>query len=286
LLDDPDVRVYVLEHGDSLLGAALINREGGFDAALAEAIYRGERRPPGHLLPQTLSFHAGCRQAATLTYARIMRIAVHPQWQGKGLGSELLHQLVAMEGRQPVSAIGTSFGASAELLRFWQRAGFELVRMGFTRDHASGAYSAVMLRPLHDDAIPVFEQVRRDFRHALVCWLQGPLADVSEDVQAMLQSEVLADSQPLSQAERRQLEVFADSHRGVEACLWPLLKLVGEHEDLLPRLQANEQRVIRERLLGNRCWPEVVAATGVSGKSRAVELLRRAVKHLLLLSKP
>jgi tRNA(Met) cytidine acetyltransferase len=273
-----------LEQGETLLGALLINQEGGFDNALAEAIYRGERRPRGHLLAQTLSFHGGCRQAASLEYARVMRIAVHPERQGHGLGSHLLAQVVELERQQPVAAIGTSFGASSELLRFWQRAGFELVRMGFTRDHASGSHSAVMLKPLNRAGESVFRDVRQRFRQALACWLAGPLADVPTDISDLLSHQALTDFTPLSKVERGELVVFADSHRGVEACLCPLLKLARENADLIAKLKEEERQVIISRLIQNQSWSQVVVDCGVAGKSQAVALLRRAIGRLLLLS--
>jgi len=111
LLDDENVRLYTLELAGVILAAVLVNQEGGFDDQLSAEIYRGERRPQGNLLAQTLAFHAGCEQAATLNYARIMRIAVHPQLQRQGLGSLLIKNVVAQE-KQSVDAIGTSFGAT------------------------------------------------------------------------------------------------------------------------------------------------------------------------------
>ena len=75
-----------MRDGDYVAATALVGIEGGFDRELAQQIYDGRRRPRGHLLPQTLSAHAGLGEAPRLRCARVIRIAVHPAVQKRGLG--------------------------------------------------------------------------------------------------------------------------------------------------------------------------------------------------------
>jgi len=51
-----------------------------------------------------------------------------------------------------VDFIGSSFGCNPQLLNFWQRADYKLARIGFTRDKASGEYSALVLKSVNDNA--------------------------------------------------------------------------------------------------------------------------------------
>lgn len=85
LLDDENIRIYSLNYMGCILGVLAISEEGGFDKNLSSQIYKGERRPKGHLLAQTLCFHAGYESAAQLKYARVMRISIHPEVQRQGL---------------------------------------------------------------------------------------------------------------------------------------------------------------------------------------------------------
>jgi len=277
LLDDPKVRLYTLEYQCNILAAVLINEEGGFDNKLSSEIYRGERRPPGNLLPQTLTFHSGCEHAATLIYARIMRIAVHPELQGNGLGSYFLNEIVKNEGNKNVVAIGTSFGANIELVRFWQRAGFESVRLGFTRDHVSGEHSIVMLKSFNQQGEEVFKNVRGKFRRYLSFWMQGPLDDMPENMFQFLAKETVIDSDELSDTDWKELNSFALTYRGYEACMWPVKKFIRQYDNLLNLLTKIERQIIIEKVENNLSWSKVVKVMSLKSKAEAVSLLRSAI---------
>ena len=93
LLDGPNVSVVVMRYQGQVIATALVAAEGDIEAELAEAIWRGGRRVRGHLLPQTLAHHAGFPDAASLKGERVVRIAVHPDLQGRGFGSRLVKYL-------------------------------------------------------------------------------------------------------------------------------------------------------------------------------------------------
>ncbi len=281
MLDDHQVRIYTLEYQQQILAAVLLNEEGGFDAELSSAIYRGERRPNGHMLAQTLSLHAGCETAATLKYARVMRIAVHPALQGQGLGTHLLQAVVEQERQRGLDAIGTSFGATAELLRFWQAADFAVVRLGFSRDHASGTHSAVMLKAFTPAGQNMFVDVRNRFRHALNIWLQEPLATLAEDIKEMLVAEAQSDIVTLTAADWQDIESFAYTHRGYEACMWSLHKLLEQHHSMLAKLDVREQQIIDAKIRRGLSWSETVGLIAATGKAEAIVSLRQAVARWL-----
>jgi len=148
MLDAPNLSIHVLQQEQQVLAVALLSREGGFDAELSEAIYAGKRRPHGHLVPQTLTFHAQIAGAAELVCERIMRIAVHPDIQKRGLGKQLIQHLYEYAASKQADYLAVSYALSPELLRFWQQAGFMLARIGHRRDTASASRSAVQLRAI------------------------------------------------------------------------------------------------------------------------------------------
>jgi tRNA(Met) cytidine acetyltransferase len=281
MLDDPYVRVYTLEHQQQIVAALLINQEGGFADSLASEIYKGQRRPPGHLLAQTLTLHAGCEWAATLRYARIMRIAVHPELQGNGLGSHLLKDAVKQEQQQGIDAIGSSFGSTMALLRFWQGAGFELVRMGFSRDHASASHSAVMLKPFSEKGQQVFQETRTRFQRNLSDWLAGPLSDLPEEMRIYLQSEQQTVGPELTEADWQDISSFISTHRGYEACMGAVRRLVEANVDALPALNTTERQLVRARVQQRLEWAETVKSSSVSGKAEALQLLRVAIGKIV-----
>lgn len=157
MLDAPDISIHVLERQDSIVAVALLSREGGLDAELTAAIHAGTRRPHGHPVPQTLTFHAKIPGAAQLVCERVMRIAVHPTLQQQGLGAQLLQHLLGFAATNGADYVGVSYAMTPELLRFWERAGFVLARVGFRKDTASGSRSVVQVKALSAAAALLFK---------------------------------------------------------------------------------------------------------------------------------
>lgn len=146
LLDAPQLSVYRLAFEKRTIAVALIVEEGSIDEVMAGEIAAGRRRPRGHLLAQTLAVHCDQPQYLQQRVARVVRIAVHTQYQQRGLGSQLLQQIVDDQKKNGVNIIGSSFSATPDVLAFWQRNGFKLLRVGHRRQAASAAPSALVLK--------------------------------------------------------------------------------------------------------------------------------------------
>jgi len=174
LLDGPNLQILALRRAGHILATALVAVEGGLSAALAAAIYAGRRRPQGHLLPQTLSAHAGLADAPGRHWARIVRLAVHPAVQGRGLGRRLLQEIEAQARAGGLDLLGSSFGATSDLLRFWAACGLHPVHLGTSRNAASGVHAAVVLRPLSPSGEDLARRASARFRRRFPLLLAGP----------------------------------------------------------------------------------------------------------------
>jgi tRNA(Met) C34 N-acetyltransferase TmcA len=130
--------------GDLPLGCVLSQSEGPLPDALARAVLAGRRRPPDGLLPQTMALHGGHTPALGLRMRRVVRIAVHPDYQGRGIGRRLLTALEDASRRAGEDVLGSSFGFSAALLRFWCGQGFVPCRLGHRPEGSTGAYPLVV----------------------------------------------------------------------------------------------------------------------------------------------
>lgn len=146
LLDAPAVSVCRLVWRSCTLAVALLVEEGSIDTEMADAIAAGQRRPRGHLLVQSLSVHLQQPQFLSQRVSRVVRIAVHTQYQSQGLGSRLLQAVLQEQKKRGVCAVGSSFSAAPDVLRFWQKNGFELLRVGHRRQAASAEPSALVLK--------------------------------------------------------------------------------------------------------------------------------------------
>ncbi len=290
LLDGPGLRVYALRHGGQIVATALVAAEGGFDAGMAQAIAAGERRPRGHLIPQSLAAHLGLSEGARLRCARVMRIAVHPAAQRRGLGRRLLRQIRAQAEADGFDLLGASFGASAELLAFWAPEQLLPVRLGFSRDHASGAHSVMLLRPLSARGEAIFRAARERFLADFALQLSDPLRGLEPRLAARLlrRSGVEAGVEPPWRAvDEQAVSDFASGARGFEDCLGALYRLaLRALADPACAVDADGQGLLVARLLQKRPWGEVATQLNVAGRAAVVEHLRRVADGLRQASKP
>jgi|GEM_PF-1089014 len=152
ILDDPSVNTWILKDQDKIVSTAILTEEGQLDESLAIDVARGTRRPRGHLLPQSLLAHEGHLDAGKHSYWRISRIASQSLQQNLGHASHLLASIFHAGSMANIDFICSSFAASYDVLNFWQKNGFICIRLGTTRDQASGCYSVMMIKALNPRA--------------------------------------------------------------------------------------------------------------------------------------
>ncbi|MCH8503940.1 MAG: GNAT family N-acetyltransferase [Ectothiorhodospiraceae bacterium] len=279
LLDGPNLHLALARSGTTVLGAMLVAEEGGFEPDVAEAVWLGHRRPHGHLLPQSLANHAGVRRAAEYRMGRVMRIAVHPAVQGRMVGSRLLGLLPTWADGRGLRLLGSSFGASAELLRFWARAGYLPVRLGPRRDPASGAHAVLVLRAPTGEAEAVYREARDRFAEGLPVHLQDSLQRLEPE----LLWELLAAcpvQELMRDADWQDVLSFTDGARDFETCL-PALRRLSWH--MLPRMAAADRPLqpvlpLLLRVLQGRDWQASARALSVSGRAGVVAAVQQSAR--------
>ncbi|RLR17418.1 tRNA(Met) cytidine acetyltransferase, partial [Sodalis-like symbiont of Bactericera trigonica] len=104
----------------------------------------------GSLVARSLAAHGSAWRAPRLRSRRISRIAVAPTARRRGIGLALIARAAEQAAGEGRDFLSVSFGYTAALWHFWQRAGFHLVRMGTHREASSSLYSAMALLPLSD----------------------------------------------------------------------------------------------------------------------------------------
>lgn len=277
-LEDPGVRVLCLEGitDGALFGVVLIQEEPGLEPALAEGVWAGERRPQGQFLPCTLAALGGYELAAQRVW-RIQRIAVHPRWQGRGLGGRLLRAIPDRAVAEGVVLLGASFGLQPALLRLWQRAGYDLVRVGIQPDAASGQVSGVVLRALRPATASDLRSIQRAFRRDWPVWhprfLPAPTAAmVGAGLEETPRSLVAADPA----TDLAEVRAFARRARPLE---WALPALLRQLEAAPP--DDPEGRLLEASLAAPVDWTRLARELGVSGRRGVTRRLRRAARAWL-----
>ncbi len=289
LLDGPNIRVFALLDQDRVVATALTAAEGGFDAVLSEQVFDGLRRPHGHLLPQTLSAHAGLFDATRLRIARIVRIAVHPALRRRRLGRQLIRGLHRQADRDGLDAIGASFGATPALLAFWLSCGLPAVHLGSRRNAASGGYAAVVLAGLNGPGRELAERARRRLAERLPVLLAGPLRRLDPDIAASLLASGPIPAAPFTPEELRELSSFAKGSRAPESALPILARLApGAIAEALRAgaLDAAQARAFIALVLQHRDWTASAELVGTTGRAQALSLLREAVRCICDASAP
>jgi tRNA(Met) cytidine acetyltransferase len=282
LLDGPNLRIYGLSHEGHVAATALAALEGGLDPELGAAVFAGRRRPPGHILPQTLSAHAGIREATDLRYLRLVRIAVHPAAQGRGLGRALLAGIAADARGLGLDLIGASFGATPDLLAFWRHCGLPPAHIGTSRNAASGAHAAVVLAGLSPAGETLAASARNRLAERLPVLLAGPLRDLEPEIALGLLTVTPRPAPDLDAGAWRELATFGHAARPFESVL-PLLTglaAAGLSRDP-PALAQDQAKALIAAVMQHRALPAVAALTGASGRAEVIACLRATTRALL-----
>lgn len=148
LLDDPQQHLLLAEAEHDIVGVIWYVDERPLDSALHQPIQAGQRRVPGAILPQALAFYLQLPEALQWHWWRVARIAVHSSRRHERIGSDLLDHLAQQANSEGIDSLGSSFGATPELLNFWLANGYQLVRQGRKLNMSSGYPSALVVRAI------------------------------------------------------------------------------------------------------------------------------------------
>ncbi|MBU1309661.1 MAG: GNAT family N-acetyltransferase [Gammaproteobacteria bacterium] len=271
LLDNPQLQVISIEQNNRLLACALISIEGDIDNQLAIQIYHGKRRVQGHLLAQSLAFHLAQPELAQATLWRVMRIAVQPALQRQKLGSRLLTFIAQQATQQSVSYLGSSFGATAELLQFWRNAGYLPLRLGTTTDNASNEYSILMLKAITADPVAITALSDAFAKQLFVNLTLYPLLHQA----LVMQLVAPPNSEPLTTAALEQLALFGAGLRPYELVRHLIFSWFNQYHHQLPQAEAE----ILCALLWQRADLSTVAQQyGFNGKKQLLDKMSKLVR--------
>ncbi len=278
LLDNPQIQLACLFSNNSntaeVIAVALLMQEGkgfGIEESDIKAIKDSQRRLRNHFLPQSLLSHTGFEQAFDYSYLRIMRIAVHPQIQQQGIGLHFLSKIQQIAKQKSVDFIGSSFGVNYELLRFWLKAGFTTVRIGFTKDKASGEQSALMVQGVSSSAGKIQGHFEYDFYRSFDYLLLEEYQTLASNlVRLLLTHNAKEFLTELSTIDIDNVQAYATGQRLYSSCAYSLY-LWFKH-DLLTHVKHPNSAVIQDslvliaRLIQKHSIKTVCQSYGFTGK--------------------
>lgn len=282
MLDRDDVSVYIMRYQGHIVASAWLVKEGGLGDELSSNIYAGERRLKGHLLPQSLLAHAGINSAGSLNYQRIIRLAVHPVIQQRGIGTALIQQIIGQISSNN-DVLGASFGVSQDLLSFWSHSGFVPVRLGIHKSDVDGSHAVIMLQNTSVAGQTMLNDAALRFQQQWPHLLHTHFKTIAPELVVAISQLMSADDAQLSQWDIQEINAFALSQRGFEfsqvsLCLW--LNDVIRQPNFCS-LTDQQQQLCVMAILQQCDWADIVQVLQYTGKAQAVTALREAVANLL-----
>ncbi|MEX0449614.1 GNAT family N-acetyltransferase [Spiribacter sp. 221] len=277
LLDDPSMRIWLARDQGAVIGILAARIEGGLAPALSRTIHAGQRRPAGHLIAQSLTFHAGIIDAATREGLRIQRIAVHPECRRAGIGRALVEAAREDALDNGLDWLGTSFGMTAEVLDFWHACGLRPARVGNRRDARSGTHAVILLQALNERGDELLAQARQRLAVHLPDQLAHGLRDVTPALAARLQKDLPARCDPTA-IDRVDLEAFAFGHRSLLDAHGALARWAARDGEAFSGTDRALLDAAVDQPLDSTA---MVRIAGLSGRREAIARLRRLLAQSL-----
>ncbi|PSP81502.1 tRNA(Met) cytidine acetyltransferase [Halobacteriales archaeon QS_1_68_20] len=282
LLDAPNLSARALLYEGHVVSVALLAREGDLPPNLRAEMYDGAR-VPGNMIPDVLTSQLRDEAAGEPAGLRVMRIATHPAVRSRGMGSRLLSAV--RREFEDLDWVGTGFGATPGLVRFWENNGYATVHLATTRNEASGEYSILMLDPLSDEGTDLHDRHAAWFLDRARDVLSDPLSDADPDV---VRAALRATDWPVDpDLSPRDWTVVADTAYGpglYTSAVGAFRRLAvayladSSHRDLLDE---RLERLLVLKVLQGRPWSAVVDELGFHSYGEAMRALGRGYQPLV-----
>ncbi|MEZ9552711.1 GNAT family N-acetyltransferase [Vibrio breoganii] len=276
LLDDPNIVFYQALQGEHVVGVIVGYLEGGLEESILADVQLGRRRPAGHMVPVSLVSQLADNAPARVKSLRIMRIAVHPDLQGHGIGGWMLSQL--SEKQTDVEYLSTSFGVTGELANFWVSNHFQSVHLGSKQDQASGCFSVTMVKPLNH-SLSWLDGARHQLREGLLDTASDIHRNLSSDVLMQLLSEGGVNPSEQQDCHLRVLENYVQGGASFEGTRSKVRELLLLN---LHRIEFEKVTLISGLVIKKLSWSDVCKNHGFTGRKQAEANYREAIQEHLL----
>jgi len=271
LLSAPNLKIITAKQQGQLLGVILCVEEG--------KIMPKTKRAHGHLVPQLLVKHYALSDFLMLSSWRVMRIAVHPNAQRKGVGKRLLNHLTETANQQRIDYLSSSFGASEELLPFWFQQGYQPIHVGVKRDKSSGSHNIVVARTLSSMARQAIACIQRAFQAQFPHTLMESLPYLPTTiVLTILQSFRFRTQIPqLEEA----IQVYRLEERAYESVSGQLWEWTVRNPHKIALSPTHLQSVWCDKILKKQSWADVAHQHHLAGRKGVEKAMIELLANIL-----
>ena len=280
------IRALRLRKSGKIVAAVQLAEEGRIPDDMIKELLRGGSIA-GNIIPDRLLKHLRLKEFGKGIGWRIVRIAVHIDAQGRGIGSYLLREIIKEAKEKGYDWVGAGFGITKELLNFWVKNGFYVLHLSPDRNPVSGEYTTLVLYPLSEKWRKLVDVSLKEFTVKFVESLHAVYRDFEADAAYLMFSRLLrnmdySDSIELSEIQLERLKMYVSGIMTFESVCDAVTLLSKKYflKGLASRLKEIEGLITIMRVFQGRSWDDIYEELKVS-KVKATNLLRVAVSKML-----
>ncbi|MGC9009166.1 MAG: tRNA(Met) cytidine acetyltransferase TmcA, partial [Sulfolobales archaeon] len=282
------VRALALSNG-KIIASAQLAEEGELTEDLIRRILE-EGSVHGNIIPDRVIKYYRDKVFGKYIGYRIVRIAVHPEAQGMGIGSYFLRKIEEEARESKLDWVGSGFGATEELLNFWMKNGYLPIHISPSRNPVSGEYSVIVLKGLREDIHSSILFFNKKFRERLVNSLYDTYRDLETEVvykllQDPLCSEYIGETQVsfvLDSIDRDRLNLYLKKYMTYEVVndiIINITKTFLLNYSCLIKLEKKHCLLLIAKVLQGRTWENVSQELKIP-LSKATDLLRQIIGEI------
>ncbi len=263
LADAPNQNAFTVKtDSGKVVGSLQVAEEGGLGDEHIYRMLEGEI-VFGNIIPDIFLKYYEFHEFARVKGLRVVRIATHPDLQGRGIGSYALKCLEEYARENGYSWTGAGFGASGNVVRFWKKNGYVLVHVSPKRNVESGEYSTIFVKPL-DPKVEKFVNIANfSAKVRLVEEMDNYYVHMDPDVALELLDSGPSRKLPLdlSEGELRRFRRYIDGSLFYDAASDVVAKVVRWYflSGMKPELPQTDRMYLIEKVLKKRTWKEAAS---------------------------
>ncbi|WP_338599306.1 tRNA(Met) cytidine acetyltransferase TmcA [Sulfolobus tengchongensis] len=285
MLDGVHHKIKAIRMGEnSYVGACQIAEEGELSDNMIDIALKGGTFD-GDLIPDRILKHVRIRDFAKLKGWRIVRIAVVPELQDKGFGTELLRMIYNEAKDKGIDWVGSSFMSDQKVLNFWIKNDFIPVHISPKKNEKLGDYPVVVIKPISEIANEIVKISAYTLKEKLLNTLHDVYFNMHPEIARMLLigtkvahkdvfvSPILLDKTISFLQGTSPYESSADAlHMLTIKYFWD-----GKRDW---NLAADEELVLIAKILQGKPWSYVATVLGTN-RSQVYELIYSAVAQIM-----
>lgn len=260
--------------------ALQIANEGPIDDDTAIELLRGGKIP-GNIIPDRFLKHLRVLDFASTKGWRIVRVATHPEVQGRGIGTWALKKVIEEAKEKKLDWVGAGFGVNEQLLKFWLKSGFYPVHISPDRNPVSGEYTVLVLHPISEVVKEIICIANKEFKMRILDSLPINYRDLEVEVARLfldygppILKEFNGEAFTPIQVDR--LWTYCTGPMTFEAAADLMYKLAKLYwllpREKRPKLTKIQEQLLIAKALQGRGWDEIASLLKMKQKSILAEV--------------